>query len=388
MRYKNVLLLLLSVNLVLAAFETQSLLKQCTIATKLFEDQEVNDVVTAIVNKRRFRSNGTFAFVHVPKTGGTSVITALHRLLEGGARCVSWNLQRVLERAGVTTDESLPSANVEIARHSAPCSYIHLKSYRPYFPFRGLQLLPALSERVPPVRAVMGHVMHGACIYLQGEKGEGSCTYTTVLREPVERLISHIRWRCWKNQKRKYCDCSSVANFFQQIERGDPQHLFYGSDNLMVRMLSGVGFYAFNKMISCEEADKTLCTFPYTGGITDAHTKRAISNLARHYPVWGHVGDMPSFLLRLSTAYELQDPDHSLTSSTTHQPISPISTSSYKPVFNFMPVNSNPDSNTRSPSAAAVNASVWERMAAHESHDVTLFKWSTCVLAAFKMTAE
>jgi hypothetical protein len=293
-----------------AASDPQTLthqLQKCTKATALFDEFEVESIASTIFKNINFQSNCSFSFVHVPKTGGTSVIGALSRLL-GEAGCVPWALQGVFTDSKVTNETvgSLGRKQLRIAPHSAPCSYIHMKSYRKYFPFQGLQLLPAVRSQIPPVRALLGHVLHGGCHYL--EEGCCTCTYTTVLRHPVQRLVSHIRWRCWKNKTKPLYDCRSVESFFRKIEAKDPYHLFYGSDNMMVRFLAGVGFYYFNKMIPCREVDKTLCAFPYNGGITNAHLKKAIMNLAHHYPVWGHTDNMASFLRRVSAAYQLPPP--------------------------------------------------------------------------------
>lgn len=375
---------------VVAAVDSESLLKQCTKATELFDQLEVDHIATSILEKKSFQSNcnDTFSFVHVPKTGGTSVISALNSLL-GDVGCVSWDMQQAFTTSRATPDTvgSLREKDLGIRQQHAPCSFINLKSYRPYFPFQGLQLLPAVREKVPHFRAVLGHVMHGSCFFL----GRG-CTYTTVLREPVARLISHIRWRCWRNKKSKQCDCSSVENFFQRIESGDSQHLFYGSDNLMVRMLSGVGFHAFNKMIPCRETNQTLCAFPRSGGITEAHTKRAITNLAQYYPVWGHMENLPVFFRRLRAAYfPTLLPESGLNSTATspsHRNSIPVTAppplASRSTTLSTKHANSNPEANAKSPSAAAVSQSVRERMALHERHDVALFGWSACVLEALE----
>ena len=321
-------------------------LMYCSTRTGLFRKEEASDVADIILRNMKcmHQGNATLSFVHIPKTGGTTAIEVFSQALRSHG-CLLWDLQGAL---------ASPS-NHTIEKWSSHCIYIHLKSYQPFFPFRGLQVLPTIKGKIPYLRAVLGHVMHGSCHYL----GEG-CLYTTLLREPVSRLISHIRWRCWKNSKRINYDCSSVENFFDKIISGDKLHLFYGSDNLMVRMLSGVGFYFFNPQVPCREVEKSLCEFPYNGGITNAHVKKAITNLAMYYPVWGHMSNLSTYFRRLDAAYNM----------------------SWSPKkHNKLKIaNKNLDSNVHSPSVAGVTKELWSRIAVHEQYDVKLFGWSECVL--------
>lgn len=95
------------------------------------------------------RSNATLIFLHLPRTGGTT--------LEG---VIKWEYRLHADRI------------------------IQLNRQEPVD-----QFLSRLRQMSRPPIVVMGHLPYGIDKHLQGET-----TYVTILRRPVERVLSEYRW--------------------------------------------------------------------------------------------------------------------------------------------------------------------------------------------------
>lgn len=154
---------------------------------------------------------GPVIFMLPPKTGGTA-------------------LRALLERVYAPEELHLPPAT-----EAAFCAEY--------------DALPA--ERKRRLRCIGGHVFHGLHARL-----EGSSRYATVLREPVERVISH-----WDYVRRRpaaplstEAEALGVDGFVRR------PHRFL--DNCQVRYLSGVGYG------------------PAFGAIGEEHLRQALDNLA------------------------------------------------------------------------------------------------------------
>jgi hypothetical protein len=90
-----------------------------------------------------------------------------------------------------------------------------------------LDLLPLEQRR--GFRLVIGHFQYGMHDLFPQE-----CTYVTIVREPVARIISHFRFILEKQEAPGFTD--SAGSLIELLER----HATVNLDNLMTRCFSGV----------------------------------------------------------------------------------------------------------------------------------------------------
>ena len=259
-------------------------------------------------------SGRPFVFAHIPKNGG-STMTGLFRGAWKQAGCEEWAGQdpnvlaaaRAFDAQCAVDPECAPPKEDNLPKlfglwHDAACHFVHVRSDKPGFPVESLRLgMPIWgSPRIigaGPLRYAVGHLMYGVCNYLP----EG-CIYTTVLREPVDRFLSHMWWECRPEAPEwllaRHGDaCSSIAAFAQTaVAEGDTK-IYQNFNNHQTRMISGDGFVGGNKISSL---------------LTRVDLHIAIRNLIEKTPVWGHLDDMPSYMQRLSHAYGIQFPQETM----------------------------------------------------------------------------
>jgi hypothetical protein len=133
----------------------------------------------------------TVLFMHIPKTAGTAFREAM----------------------------------IENYKHS---QVAYLYPHPPGLLVSNLGLLP-LEQRAR-FRIVMGHFQYGIHEFLPQEY-----TYVTIVRDPVERVISHYHY-LRQSQPELTSDGSASLSLVEMLERGRTVNL----DNLMVRCFSGV----------------------------------------------------------------------------------------------------------------------------------------------------
>eukprot|EP00438_Fugacium_kawagutii_P003932 Skav230532 [mRNA] locus=scaffold1183:193993:195333:- [translate_table: standard] len=285
-------------------------LTQCVQDVGVFNNREVEIITTELQRQRDFLKRRPLVFTHIPKTGGTSVTTAFNKAFTGLG-------------CGMIRPKKQGSSELKIKNGKATgkhrCFVLDMRSGWGLWPWAIFAPETWLSSELPPMEtiiAVEGHVPFGICRFfggakrsadndrsrfLGGENSESNCSYTTVLREPIERYVSHVRWQCQKAasspNELHFCN-SSIAEYTKAVLRGDV--FFYGVDNHQTRMLSGDasensdGLPCFNS---------STCTSLGFGEVGTVQLKTAILNLVRRYPVWGVLDDMDSFADRLQMTY-------------------------------------------------------------------------------------
>jgi len=257
-----------------------SALSRCVEQVGLFNQHEV-DMITAELRKRpNLREHWPLVFTHIPKTGGTTVAEALNKELK--------------EKGCGTIRPIKGILNIKKGKHR--CFVLDVRSGWKLFPW-GI-FSPNEIRNLPPLRtiiAVEGHVPFGVCRFF-----DANCSYTTILREPLERYVSHVRWECFKTHNeslRPFCN-SSIAEYTRALMRGDLW--FYGVDNHQTRMLSGdmsensLGLPCF---------DSGACNRLGFREVGPTQLRIAIRNIAFHYPVLGLLEDLDGFSKRLKQTY-------------------------------------------------------------------------------------
>jgi hypothetical protein len=211
-------------------------------------------------------------FLHVPKTAGTTV-SAL--------------LQQALQELGCVRDELVESAPPPPA--GAPCTYAH--------PAAGLgtdarvalgQAAAGASNRLVRLDFLMGHLPFGTCPLLNATR---PCAYTTVLRPPLERLLSHYSYimRVAPHIMLEPCPgCASIDGFARALAAGRLRRLLL--DDLTTRMLAGDGFW------STFTDNRIKDVAPMADA---AMLKVAKFNLAHHFPIVGFTDDLGGYMRRL-----------------------------------------------------------------------------------------
>jgi hypothetical protein len=251
---------------------------QCVEQVGLFSEWEVGMMTTELQRRPNLRERWPLVFTHIPKTGGTTVAEGLKQAFRA-------------QGCGVITPRK---GKLSIRKGSRHCFGLEVLSGWRLYPW-GI-FTPEMLQSLPrqSIIGVEGHVPFGICRFFD----HLNCSYATLLREPIERYVSHIRWECHLPPFDKpFCN-SSIAEYTRAVMRGDIW--FYGVDNHQTRMLSGdlsedsLGLPCFEpgtcKQIGFRKVGRT-------------QLRTAIRNIVFHYPVLGLLEDMDSFSNRLKRIY-------------------------------------------------------------------------------------
>jgi hypothetical protein len=179
-------------------------------------------------------------FLHIPKTAGTSVHNVLHR-------------------------------------HFSKKEQLEINVFA-----EGKNLENFSKEYLDELRLVRGHFSFGEHRVFGDVKFE----YTTMLREPVDRCVSHYYYNLAEQDKKKKPGGRRINVSLKELcERGD----FLFVDNAQVRFLSG------NPKVAI-------------GSVTREMMEEAWNNLQKHFPVIGIQEQFDAYILMLCDRYELNLP--------------------------------------------------------------------------------
>jgi hypothetical protein len=179
-------------------------------------------------------------FLHIPKTAGTSVHNVLHR-------------------------------------HFSKKEQLEINVFA-----EGKNLTSFPKEKLNELRLVRGHFAYGE----HKAFGEVKSEYTTMLREPVDRCVSHYYYNLAEQDKKKKPGGRRINVSLKELcESGD--YLFV--DNTQVRLLSG------NPKVAI-------------GTVTREMMEEAWGNLNKHFPVIGIQEQFDPYILSLCDRYEFNIP--------------------------------------------------------------------------------
>lgn len=259
-------------------------------------DQRFPPAETAAL-ARALRSNAerktatSVVFLHVPKTGGSTVSTHFEAMLRRKG-CRQWDVQAHMSELAAGAAAGLDAG--------AACSFLHIGSGRPGFPLGSLKVAARFADEAQ-VAGVHGHITYGACDYVGL-----NCTYATLLREPHERFVSHVRWECKMVPDRHGAACDSFDAFMDKLARNETY--FYGVDNMQTRMIAG----EFWKVYDRETFKRHNCKRPAVAALVPACAKArktevtytalraALRNIATGFAAVGRLDEMEGFISRLA----------------------------------------------------------------------------------------
>jgi hypothetical protein len=216
-------------------------------------------------------------FLHIPKTGGTSLALTLQRFL-GELNCT---------RDALGDDDPQPGNETCVWAHAFPG-----KDHDERL-FLARAAVGAAGRNVK-LDYLMGHLHFGSCILLNATLPKRApCVYTTVLRDPLARIVSHYRWlmRAAPHVLLRRCpECTTIDAFAAAINNGTMITRLY-LENTQTRVLSGDGFWA--SITNNRLRDVAL--------LADSEMlERAKANLASAaVPFFGLTEDMPAYVRRL-----------------------------------------------------------------------------------------
>ena len=236
---------------------------------------------------------GPLVFLHLPKTAGSSVTALLYEMF-GELGCAR---------------DPLANRRLPLPPDGAPCVWAHAHT-NPGDDDREFIARAAFGDTDRPggrpVRLdfLLGHLPFGYCPVLnsgllaggaQGGSARGGarCAYTTVLRHPIERALSHYGYLLSLVPQVVLGPCPECADaeaFARELGNATGRLAPLRLDNLMTRLLAG------DMLWSTLTAGKRWDVAAAADG---AMLRAAMGNLAAHFPVIGFTEQLASYAREL-----------------------------------------------------------------------------------------
>eukprot|EP00798_Chlamydomonas_sp_ICE-L_P021608 gene21608-28608_t len=257
-----------------------------------------------------------FVFIHIPKTGATSILENIKQSIEKtgsmgvdvtdtpNVEVVKRNatlfhnmVDEYIRRGGFSTETAIQRLLSRQHMHVG-CFYTHLQ-VGPGSNAR-LALANLASHDGARIRFVIGHVPYGYCMF--AEKG---CTYVTLMREPISRLLSHYYYlqQMHPDMLKSVCKggCSDFPSFIREMSKGGDT---LGLDNIQTRMLGGESFRSTSTDLSMVcKSDQHGCDFALQG--TEEHYQMAEFNLLHNFGVVGIASRLDLFTEAMKKVYDI-----------------------------------------------------------------------------------
>jgi hypothetical protein len=209
-------------------------------------------------------------FIHIPLTGGTALIDAYTNFFE---------------QMNCTRD--MLGDNPPAGPKGAPCRWAWAIA-TPTADDRNALLRLALTGGARPLRLdyLLGHLPYGFCDVINSPWP--GCSYSTVLRQPVARVVSHYH-HLMSSHPQTVLDlcpkCTTLEAFSEALESGQLSPL--GLDNLQTRMVAGDGFWAAGSRARINDAAPRA---------DEAMLQKAKVNLVKHFSVIGFSEDLQDYV--------------------------------------------------------------------------------------------
>eukprot|EP01025_Chloroclados_australasicus_P063787 TRINITY_DN844_c1_g1_i14.p1 TRINITY_DN844_c1_g1~~TRINITY_DN844_c1_g1_i14.p1 ORF type:complete len:373 (-),score=1.47 TRINITY_DN844_c1_g1_i14:305-1423(-) len=229
-------------------------------------------------------SNAPMLHLHIPKTAGTAL--AVYMQNNWSRRCAQVKLNKQMFGTPLT---STPANALITTDLHADCYWVTVHSGPDG---SGWPLISILTMRQGvKFRYAHGHIGFGACKFLQA-----GCQYTTVLREPRNRLLSHYFYlrEAHPNISMITCQgCDTFKGFLKSLLARKSS--MYGSENFYARMLYGDAINAVTtNNVVCKQHLSACDIIPFMN-VNETHFKKVKENLRNHFPVIGILEDIQTY---------------------------------------------------------------------------------------------
>eukprot|EP01025_Chloroclados_australasicus_P025832 TRINITY_DN2571_c1_g3_i1.p1 TRINITY_DN2571_c1_g3~~TRINITY_DN2571_c1_g3_i1.p1 ORF type:complete len:383 (-),score=2.58 TRINITY_DN2571_c1_g3_i1:2596-3744(-) len=269
-------------------FQTVMLTQLLTIAKIVIFSMVGGQTVSYMGFKERpqpkLLSNAPLLHLHIPKTAGTAMAVYIQN--NWSKRCAEVKLNQSYFGQPWSGN---PSNSLVVSDPNAKCYWVTVYAGPSG---QGWPLMWVLTQfHGVKLKYAHGHVAFGACRYLLG-----GCQYTTVLREPRDRLLSHYFYLREDHPGRSEITCKgcdTFKGFLESILAGRSQ--MYGSENFYVRMLYGDALNAAaTRSLICRQHLSSCDIIPFMG-VNQTHFEQVKENLEKHFPVIGILEDIRTY---------------------------------------------------------------------------------------------
>eukprot|EP01025_Chloroclados_australasicus_P025831 TRINITY_DN2571_c1_g2_i1.p1 TRINITY_DN2571_c1_g2~~TRINITY_DN2571_c1_g2_i1.p1 ORF type:complete len:383 (-),score=27.10 TRINITY_DN2571_c1_g2_i1:1951-3099(-) len=240
-------------------------------------------------------SDAPLLHLHIPKTAGTAMAVYIQN--NWSKRCAEVRLNPSYFGQPWAGN---PGNSLAVSDPNAKCYWVTVYAAPEG---QGWPLLWVLTQlHGVKLRYAHGHVSFGACRYLLG-----GCQYTTVLREPRDRMLSHyfyLRENHPDISEITCQGCDTFKGFLESLLTG--QSYMYGSENYYVRMLYGDALNAAaSRSLVCRQHLSSCDVIPFMG-VNQTHFEQVKENLQKHFPVIGILEDIKTYQALMLYHYDYE----------------------------------------------------------------------------------